>query len=79
MIDVSTANSDEVIKEAKRILEIVRKGKQLSTGTLSEFINWLCAFVIRLGSDLKGEPIMTNAEKQREIKEWAQMVERFFS
>lgn len=78
MIDVSTTSSDEVIEEAKRILAIVRKNKELSTGTLSEFIEWLCAFVIRLGNDLDGVPIMTDSEKQKEIKEWAKMVERFF-
>lgn len=41
MIDVSSASSDEVIEEAKRILMIVRNDKDLSVGTLSEFIEWL--------------------------------------
>ncbi len=77
MIDVSTASGDEVIEEAKRILAIVRNDKELSTGTLSELINWLCALVIRLGNDAKGIPCMTKAEVQNEITEWAKGVERF--
>ena len=79
MIDVSTASSEEIIKEAKRILMIVRADNELSTGTLSEFIEWLCAFVIRLGHDIKGIPHMTESEMQKEIAEWANGVKRFLT
>ena len=77
MLDVSTASSEEIIEEAKRILRIVRNDSELSTGTLSEFINWLCSFVIRLGHDIKGIPCTTDAEMRNEIAEWAKGVERF--
>ena len=79
MIDVSTASSEEIIKEAERILKIVRADNELSTGTLAEFVEWLCAFVIRLGRDIKGSRRMTAVEVQKEITEWAKGVERFLS
>jgi len=79
MIDVSTASSEEIIEEAKRILMIVRADNELSTGTLSELIEWLCAFVIRLGYDIKGIPRKTETEAQKEIAEWAKGVERFLT
>lgn len=79
MIDVSTASSEEIIEEARRILTIVQSDNKLSTGTLSEFIKWLCALVVRLGKDIKGHPCMTKAEMQNEISEWAKGVERFLT
>lgn len=77
MLDISTASSEEIIEEAKRILMIVRSNNQLSNSTLLELINWLCAFVIRLGNDIKGIPCKTEAEAKQEIAEWAKDVERF--
>lgn len=76
MIDVSTATAEEVVKDAVQITQMVNDDASLSTGVLTELINWLCAYTIRLYNDSKGIPRESQEDIQREIKRWSEVVKR---
>ena len=78
-IDLETASSEQIVAKAKCILEFAQTNKVLPSGTMLELVEWLTAFVIRLGNDIKGKPLKTEDEVQKEIEEWAKGVERFLT
>ena len=76
MIDVSTATAEEVVKDAVRITQMVNAEPSLSTGVLTELINWLCAYTMRLRKALNGIPCETQEAVQEEIRQWSEAVKR---
>ena len=74
MIDLSTASSDEIVAEAKRILAILKKYKDLPKEVKKDYKEWMLALGVRLRNDAKGVPHMTEEEIQAEIDGWAELV-----
>ena len=83
--DITTASPDEIVDRAKKILEFVQRNRgqflQMDKAKLQHamegVIEWLTAFVIRLGNDIKGKPVSSETDVQKQIAEWAKEVERF--
>ncbi len=84
--DPTTASPEEIVDRAKKILEFVQRNRgqflQMDQAKLQHamegIMEWLTAFVIRLGNDQNGTNTMSKEEilKQIEgqIEEWAKMV-----
>lgn len=72
MIDLSVASGVEIVAEAKRILAILKKYKDLPMEVKTDYKEWMIALGVRLRNDAKGVPHMTEAEIQEEIEGWAE-------
>lgn len=84
--DIATASPDEIVDRAKKILEFVQRNRgqflQIDKAKLQHamegVIEWLTAFVIRLGNDINGTNTMSKEEILKQIEEqvegWAKMV-----
>ena len=82
----ATASPEEIVDRAKKILEFVRRNRgqflQMDKAKLQQamegIMEWLTAFVIRLGNDINGTNTMSKEEIVRQIEEqieeWAKMV-----
>lgn len=85
--DITTASPDEIVDSATRILHFVQSNRgqflQMDKAKLQyameDIMEWLTAFVIRLGNDIKGKPVASEADVQKQINEWAKEVERFLT
>ena len=72
MIDLSVASSSEIVAEAKRILAILKKYKDLPMEVKTDYKEWMIALGVRLRNDAKGVPLMTEEEIQEEIERWSE-------
>ena len=83
--DITTASSEEIVDSAREILEFVQENrgqfmqmdKEKLQYAMEGIMEWLTAFVVRLGNDIKGKPVTSETDVQRQIAEWAKGVERF--
>lgn len=72
MIDLSVASGAEIVTEAKRILAILKKYKDLPMEVKTDYKEWMIALGGRLRNDAKGVPLMTEEEIQEEITRWSE-------
>ena len=72
MIDLSVASSAEIVAEAKRILAILKKSKDLPMEVKTDYKEWMIVLGVRLRNDAKGVPLMTEEEIQEEIERWSE-------
>ena len=72
MIDLSVASSAEIVAEAKRILAILKKYKDLPMEVKTDYKEWMIVLGVRLRNDAKGVPLMTEEEIQEEIERWSE-------
>ena len=85
--DLMMATPDEIVDRAKNILEFVQRNRgqflQMDKAKLQcameDVMEWLTAFVIRLGNDIKGKPVMSEEDVRKQIVEWAKGVEPFLT
>lgn len=77
MINVSTATPDEIVSEAIAILQSVKK-HDMSQLACAEYMEWLCAMIIRLSNDLNGRPHPTEEDEKRNIQHWAELTAKLF-
>ena len=75
MIDLSTASSEEIIAEAKKVLALLRNNKQLPTEVALDLTEWLFAFGIRLMNDVKGVQRKSEEEIDEEVKRLVKSLE----
>ena len=74
IINVATATEQELVDKAAEILEEVRHDTG-GEGTYYEYIEWLCAMIVRLHNDLHGVPHETSEDEKMEIAAWAKLIE----
>ncbi len=84
--DPTTASPDEIVNRAKSLLKIVQRNREQFLqmdkvrllDAMKGIMEWLAAFVIRLGNDLNGTNTISKEEILKQIKaqieEWAKMV-----
>lgn len=77
IINVASATEQELVDKAAEILEEVRHDTG-GVGTHYEYIEWLCAMIVRLHNDLHGVPHDTIEDEKKDIARWAKLTELLF-